>query len=254
MPRSIHIRFYEELNDFLPESRRKKDFSHTFFGTPAIKDIVEALGIPHTEVDLILANGQSVNFTFRPEEGDRISVYPVFESIDISPVTRLRPKPLRIIRFIADVHLGRLAKYLRMVGFDTVYSNSLEDPEIVRLATAQKRIILTRDLALLKNSQVTHGYYVRSDQPNEQLAEAIQRFDLKDQIKPFKRCMECNGLIKKVNKEKIVELLKPRTRAYFNEFYQCHDCKKVYWHGSHFDRMRGIIEKLKLNEGDTVRG
>jgi uncharacterized protein with PIN domain len=251
MSRSILIRFYEELNDFLPEARRKRDFRHSFFGTPTIKDIIESLGVPHTEVDLILANGLSVAFDYKPLEGDMISVYPVFESIDISPVTRLRPKPLRVIRFIADVHLGRLAKYLRMLGFDTHYSNDLEDPVIVRIALKQKRIILTRDLALLKNSMVTHGYYVRSSQPAEQLGEVIRRFDLKDQIKPFKRCMNCNGPIRKISKEKVLHLLRPRTKAHFHEFYQCRDCKKVYWHGSHFDRMNRIIAKLVMKEGET---
>jgi hypothetical protein len=182
---TITIRFYEELNDFLHYSRRKKAFDFLTRGKRTIKDIIESLGVPHTEVDLILANGISVNFDYHPANKDYISVYPVFEAIDISPIVYLRPKPLRETRFILDVHLGPLARYLRMLGFDTYYRNDLDDHEIIHLSLSEKRIILTRDLFILKNGRVTHGYYVRNTNPGKQLQEIVNRFDLKRQIHPF---------------------------------------------------------------------
>ncbi len=243
MPTTIHIRFYEELNDFLPHHRRKLSFEHTYNGNMSIKDVIESIGVPHTEVDLILANGISVDFKFKAKDQDRISVYPVFESIDISEITRLRPKPLRKTKFILDVHLGKLARYLRMIGFDTLYENNYSDPFIISTAVSDKRIILTRDIGILKNSQVTHGYFVRSQNPKVQLIEVIRRFDLKNNIKPLNRCLECNGTIEAVSKEEIAHLLKPKTNKYFNEFFQCTTCKKVYWEGSHFQK---IMERISL--------
>lgn len=155
--KSAHFRFYEELNDFLPASRQKTEFVWHFRGKPSIKDAIESLGVPHTEVDLILINGRSVSFEHHLFDGDRISVYPVFESLDISPVSRLGRPPLRDPAFICDVHLGRLARLLRMLGFDTLYSTSYSDPQIVHIAGTQRRIILTRDRGVLKRKAVCRG-------------------------------------------------------------------------------------------------
>jgi len=187
MPDSITIRFYEELNDFLHYSRRKKAFNFILTGKKTIKDIIESLGIPHTEVDLILVNQKPVQFDYRPVKDDFISVYPVFEAIDISSINLLRPKPLREPKFVLDVHLGTLAKYLRLLGFDILYRNNFEDAELINLSLSEQRIILTRDICILKNGKVTHGYFVRETNPGKQLKEIIRRFDLKDQINPFLR-------------------------------------------------------------------
>jgi uncharacterized protein with PIN domain len=248
MPGSIRIRFYEELNDFLPPARRKNIFDVTLFCSPSIKDIIEAQGVPHPEVDLIVVNGQSVSFDHRPKEGDMISVYPVFESLDITKVTHLRPKPLRITRFILDVHLGKLVRYLRMLGFDSMYRNDYDDPEIVALSKKEKRIILTRDVILLKNNDVTHGLWIRSQKPSEQVKEVIRRLDLHQQIKPFDRCMECNGRILKIEKKEILDQIEPGTKANFDTFYRCRECHKVYWNGSHFEKMQVVINNLKTAE------
>lgn len=245
MSKTISLRFYEELNDFLPVSKKKKTFGHTFSGNMTIKDVVESLGVPHTEIDMILVNGNSVNFKYKPVNNDLVSVYPVFESLDISAVTKLRPEPLRISSFILDVHLGKLAKYLRMLGFDTLYQNNFEDNEIIDISVKEKRIILTRDLGILKNSKVTHGYWVRSQKPGEQVAEVIRRFDLGKSIKPLNRCIECNGSISPVEKEEIISQLKPKTIRYFHEFYRCTSCGKVYWEGSHFSKMLGKIDLFR---------
>lgn len=239
---TVEIRFYEELNDFLPHEKRKKSFNHKFFGKPTVKEVIEGLGVPHTEIDLILINGESVSFDHHVKDGDRMAVYPRYESLDISKVTRLRPCPLRELRFIADVHLGKLSRYLRMLGFDILYQADLSDEKIIEIARKEGRMILTRDLGILKSRQVTHGYFLRHTDPKEQMKEVVLRFDLKDQIHPFSRCLECNALLRAVSKEKIEKRLLPDTKKYFNTFYECPSCERLYWEGSHYERMESIID------------
>jgi uncharacterized protein with PIN domain len=240
MPGTVHIRFYEELNDFLPPGQRKISFQHQFKQPGSVKDLIEALGVPHTEIDLILVNGRSVDFNYPVQDGDRISVYPVFESLDITPVTCLRPAPLRITRFVLDTHLGRLAAYLRLFGFDTLYSNTIDDPALADISANQHRILLTRDKQLLMRKQITHGYNVRTPQPQKQLVEILTRFDLFKTQQPFTRCMHCNGTIQRVAKEAIELHVLPRTRATHHEFWQCTQCRKVYWKGSHYQRLQQL--------------
>jgi hypothetical protein len=241
-----YFRFYEELNDFLPPERRKVSFPWPFQGSPPVKFGIEALGVPHTEVDMILVNSHSVDFSYKIGPDDQISVYPVFESLDIAPVSHLREKPLREPKFIADSHLGRLTKYLRLFGFDTHYRNSISDREIIDLAEAEKRVVLTRDRDLLKNRRVTRGYWVRSQQREEQLGEVLSRFDLRNRIRPFSRCMVCNGTIMEVAREKIVEKLLPKTRLYFQEFWRCEPCGRIYWKGSHWERMKEFVSETRI--------
>jgi uncharacterized protein with PIN domain len=248
----VWFRFYEELNDFLPASRKKQLFSHSFNGNPSVKDVIESLGVPHVEVDMILVNGKSVDFSCRLSDEDHVSVYPVFESMDISEVQHLRAEPLRDIRFIADVHLGRLAKYLRLLGFDTAFDRDLEDSKIISISLSQNRIILTRDKGILKNSRITHGYWIRSSDPRKQIIEVSGRFDLKRLFKPFTRCLECNTLIVDVPKEEITEKLLPKTRKYYNHFQICPDCGRIYWEGSHYDRMKQFVESLLPPEKNNI--
>lgn len=240
------FRFYAELNDFLPAEKRRRSFSYFFNGNPSIKDAIEAQGVPHTEVDLIMANGVSVDYSHQLQDEDKISVYPVFESLDISSLVRVRPEPLRQVKFIVDVHLGQLSTYLRMFGFDTCYKNDFEDDELAQLAHDEGRIVLTKDRGLLKRSIVTHGYCVRASQPREQLVEVLCRFDLLDQLKPFDRCIRCNALLESVPKAEVLELLKPKTRKYYNEFWRCQGCGQIYWKGSHYVRMRRFIDSLMM--------
>ena len=241
-----YFRFYEELNDFLPQEKRKKLFLYEFNGTPSIKDAVEAIGVPHVEVDLILVNSQSVDFAYKLKNADSVSVYPVFESFDIASVTHLREKPLRDLKFVSDVHLGKLTKYLRLFGFDTYYRTDLNDEEIIDLAISDKRVILTRDKGLLKNKKVTHGYYIRSRYPRYQLKEVFLRFDLKNLIASFTRCMECNGLLREVTKKEILDRLLPKTRQYYRKFKMCNGCNRIYWNGSHWQNMKRDIKTLML--------
>lgn len=242
----LNIRFYEKLNDFLLRQNRKKTFILPLLIRQTVKDLIESQEVPHTEVDLILVNGESVDFSYIVKEGDRISVYPKFESFDISGLSKVREKPLREIKFIVDVNLGKLVKYLRLLGFDTYYRNDLEDEEIVKIAKDEGRIILTKDLGVLKRSDVDRGYYVRSQKPTEQVQEVIKRFDLGKTVKPFTLCMECNGNLEKVKKKDIENELLPGTKANFNEFYRCTDCGKIYWKGSHYEKMQKMIDDILI--------
>ena len=201
--KKIHLRFYEELNDFLVKDRKKIRFTHNYIDRASVKDIIESYGIPHTEIDLILVNGKSVGFDHLVSDGDDISVYPVFESLDITNVQHLRPEPLRNPKFIADVHLGRLARYLRMMGFDVIYKNDFDDKKIITLSLSERRAILTKDRGILKCNTVTHGYWIRSTQVKEQVIEVIKRFDLKNNIEEFSRCIDCNSALESIPKSKM---------------------------------------------------
>lgn len=235
------IRFYAELNDFLPPEKRQIILKYTFWGQPAVKDIIESFGIPHTEIDLILVNGKSSGFYCRVRAGDYISVYPVFESLDITPIVKVRPSPLRETRFLLDAHLGKLATYLRLAGFDSLYSCSFSDSETVDLAQKERRIILTRHRGLLMRSAVTHGYYIRNTDPRLQFQEVIHRFDLRRAIQPFSRCSRCNCLLEEVKKEEIYDLLPQKVQENFHEFRCCQSCNRIYWKGTHYQH---ILQQL----------
>jgi uncharacterized protein with PIN domain/sulfur carrier protein ThiS len=242
--KTAEFRFYEELNDFLEPARRKRPFPYRFNGTPSVKDAIEAIGVPHTEVELVVVNGESVGWDHHLRDGDRVSVYPVFESIDVSAAVRLRPAPLREVRFVADVHLGKLARLLRMLGFDTVYQRDYSDEDIVGISVAERRIVLTRDRGILKTRAVTHGYWVRSSVPEEQLREVIARFDLASRARPFDRCMMCNGALVRVEKREVLGRLPRKTAMFYEEFFRCEVCGKVYWKGSHYERMKNAMRKV----------
>ncbi len=243
--RQAVFRFYGELNDFLPPERRQRAFLHRFELSAPVKDMIEGLGVPHPEVDLILANGRSVDFTYLVQDGDRISVYPMFESLDITPLVRVRPRPLRRPRFVLDTHLGRLAGYLRMLGFDALYRNNYDDHELAAISAAEHRILLTRDAGLLKHGVVTHGYWLRSTDARRQLVEVVRRFDLWRQIDPFTRCMRCNVPLEAASGEDLAAVPQEARRRY-QEFRRCPGCGRVYWQGSHYQRMQSWIQALGL--------
>lgn len=243
------MRFYAELGDLLPPPRRGKEFDHTCTPGGSVKDLVEGLGVPHTEVDLILVNGRSVDFSHHVHDGDLVSVYPVFEALDISPVVKLRPRPLRVARFVADTHLGRLAGYLRLCGFDTLYRNDWNDRELALTSVAERRILLTRDRGLLKRSVVTHGYLVRDSMPRVQLAEVLDRFDLWRSLAPFTRCSVCNDLVRPVEKAEVVALLPARTARHYQDFWRCVGCGRVYWRGAHYWSLLGFFSELGGSSG-----
>jgi len=247
------FRFYEELNDHLPPERRKRDFAHAFSGAPAVKDVIEALGVPHTEVELILVNGESVDFTRPLADGDRVSVYPVFEGVDVTPLLRVRERPLRQTRFVLDGHLGRLATSLRMLGFDTAWLNDAHDAELARVSSEEHRILLTRDRGLLKRSIVTHGYWVRETRPRLQVAEVVRRFDLFGRVAPFSRCLRCNTPLAEVAKEAVLDRLPPRVRESRDRFKSCPGCGGLFWEGTHHQHMRRFIDELLKAERPAGR-
>jgi uncharacterized protein with PIN domain/sulfur carrier protein ThiS len=238
------VRFYAELNDHVSPDERYRPIEKTLDVPSTVKDLIEGCGVPHAEVDLIAVNGESVGFTYLVRDGDRISVYPMFESLDITPELRVRPQPLREPRFVLDVHLGKLAAYLRMLGFDTAYRNCFSDEELVNISVRERRILLTRDRGVLKHSAVTHGYWLRETDSRKQAAEIVRRFDLLGSIQPFTRCMACNGMLDPVEKDQIRDLLPPRTAELYNEFRRCAQCGRVYWKGSHYVKMQRWIEQI----------
>jgi uncharacterized protein with PIN domain len=242
-PHRARFRFYAELNDFLPALRRQRDVDYAFDGSPAVKDAIEAQGVPHAEVDLIIVGDESVGFDYRLQPGDRVAVYPVFEAIDISPAVRVRAQPLRDPRFVLDVHLGRLARYLRLLGFDAAHDTARDDADIVATARDERRIILTRDRQLLKTGAVTHGYWVRATEPQAQIEEVVSRFDLAARAAPFTRCLSCNAAIEKAAATDAVEA-PPRVRRRHSEFYRCGGCGRLYWKGTHYDQLLGLVRRV----------
>ena len=238
------FRFYEELNDFLAPGRRRREFACECAREATVKHMVEALGVPHTEVELVLVNGESVGFDHRLRDGDRVAVYPKFEALDVTPLVRVREGTLRTIRFLADAHLGALARLLRMAGFDTLYDNHMADRDVVRLAREQQRIVLTRDRQLLKHRDLTHGCYVHALQPQEQLREVFERLDLARAARPFTRCLECNAPLHPVEPERVAALVPPGVAGRYARFSRCEGCARVFWEGTHWRRMRALLDRL----------
>jgi uncharacterized protein len=240
----VYVRLYAELNDFLPIERRQTAQVRRLRSRPSVKHVIEATGVPHTEIALILVNGQAVDFSYRVADGDRISAYPAFTSIDVSPVTRVSLCSPGDPRFVLDAHLGKLAAHLRMLGFDTLYRNDFDDETLAGIAGADHRILLTRDRALLQRRAVTRGYHVWETDPERQLVEVARRYDLVRLMQPFRRCVHCNGLLESVAKDAILDRLQPKTRRYYDEFSICPDCDRIYWKGSHYEKMLKTIEQL----------
>jgi uncharacterized protein len=238
------FRFYEELNDFLPPERRRRAFDSPCARAATTKHMIEALGVPHTEVELVLVNGETAGFDRLIAEGDRVAVYPKFEAFDVSELLRVREKPLRTTRFVADAHLGGLARMLRMTGFDTLYDNGFDDAEIADLSEQEHRIVLTRDRELLKRRNVTHGCYVRALAAAEQLREVFDRLDLAGSARPFTLCLRCNAPLREISKAEVLDRLPDKVRERHEHFATCDQCQGVFWPGTHWQRMRGVVEAV----------
>ncbi|NTW01203.1 MAG: Mut7-C ubiquitin/RNAse domain-containing protein [Oscillochloris sp.] len=236
----IIVRAYGMLNDFLPRARRGQLVAIPYAEHETVKHVVEVVGIPHPEIEALLVNGTPVNFTARVQPGDHIDVYPPGNE---PPALALRP-PLVVPHFILDVHLGRLAAYLRMLGLDTRYSNDQDDPDLAQIASEENRVLLTRDIGLLKRSAVIYGAFVRATNPEAQLREIVDRYHLRRAGATFQRCLSCNGRTVWVAKEAIIDQLQPKTRRYYDMFWQCEDCRQIYWHGSHVVRMQEVIRRV----------
>jgi uncharacterized protein with PIN domain len=244
------IYFHGELNDFLPPELQSTEFEVQFNGHETVKHIIETLGVPHPEIEVILINNNSVDFSFLPRSGDQIEVFPSTDGLVVTQIFGLKPVPLQNYRFVVDIHLGKLANYLRLLGFDTRYRNDYDDSEIAEISHKENRILLTRDHGLLKRSVVRYGYYVREKYPQEQLAEIVNRFDLTSSAKPFSRCANCNGVLIWVDKENILDRIESKTKKYYNEFSTCNSCDQIYWKGSHFNKMEKFFD-LILKKTET---
>ncbi len=240
------FRFYAELNDFLPAIWRQKRFHYPAYdGTQSVKHLIESIGVPHTEAELILVNGEPTDFSYLVKSGDQISVYPAFTSTDIRPPISLRPPLPNPVHFLLDNHLGKLARYLRLLGFDARYfNNDYEDAQLAQLAQDEGHVLLTRDRGLLKRSQVIHGYCLRSRDPQEQVLAVLHRYKLFDQMNPWRRCLRCNGRLHPVDKELVLDRLQPKTKLYYDQFQICETCRQIYWRGSHFKQLEAFLDEI----------
>lgn len=240
------FRFYADLNFFLPEDRRQRAFAYPVYGgDQSVKHLIEALGVPHTEIALILVDGAAVDFNHIVQSGEQIAVYPPFTSLQLAHEMRLRPPQPDPARFLLDNHLGRLARTLRLLGFDTLYFfDQLDDQALATLSHDTERILLSRDRGLLKRRQVVYGYCLRSTDPYEQLKSVITRYRLADKITPWKRCLRCNGMLQPVAKDLILNRLEPKTKRYFHDFQQCQLCEQIYWRGSHHAELTSFLDQF----------
>jgi uncharacterized protein with PIN domain len=215
--------------------------------------MIEALGVPHTEVELVLLNGEPRGLEDILEEGDRVAVYPRFTALDVADVARLDQRPPGRVRFVADAHLGGLARLLRMAGFDTIYRNTLNDAEVEAIALDDRRAVLTRDRALLKRRGIAYGCYVRALKAEEQLREVVERFGLAQRMRPFTLCLSCNAPLRLVAKADVLDRLPPRVAATQDEFSTCDCCHGVFWKGSHWQRMARVLDDINYVPGRAIR-
>ena len=235
------FRFYGELNNFIAPERRGRATDAECARAATTKHMIEAIGVPHTEVDVVLVNGEPAGFGRLLEDGERVTIYPLFTTLDVSELARVRAPLPAEPRFVADAHLGGLARFLRMAGFDTLYDNNFMDGEIEQLSVAENRVVLTRDRELLKRRGVTHGCYVHAIRPGEQFREIVRRLRLAGGIRPFTLCLKCNAPLRGIPKADVLDRLPRSVRERHTEFSMCDVCQGVFWKGSHWQRMHAAL-------------
>lgn len=235
----LSFRFYAQLNDFLPAERRGATFAHAVSGPASVKDAIEALGVPHPEVDLILVNSEPAGFGHIVRDGDWISVYPTFGSLDVPASARVGTSPPDPVRFVADVHLGKLARSLRLAGFDVAVID--DDAKLAQASASGGRVALTRDVGLLKRAIIRWGHWLRSTDPRVQFVEVLQRFALGERVAPFTRCLQCNTELVRALRGEVIEDIPARVAERNDDFRRCAGCGRVYWRGSHYERLREYL-------------
>ena len=245
MDHSARFQFHGSLAKLAVTNSAEEMVDYSFNGHPAVKDSIEALGVPHTEVDVITVNGQSVGLDHPLQNGDVVGVFPFAWQLECEPLVRLIPPPPEPLRFILDVHLGKLARRLRLLGFDTAYRNDFSDAEIARRATAEERIVLTRDRGLLKRKTVRHGCLLISGDLQQQLEVLQNRYGVLDRVDPLVRCPACNGPLRVVDKTDIADQLQPKTMRHFHDFRRCSECGKIYWRGSHAEKILAWLRQIR---------
>jgi uncharacterized protein with PIN domain len=246
---TVIFRFYGELNEFLAPARRQRAFACPCAQNATAKHMIEALGVPHTEVALILVDGVPASFDRLLGDGERVAIYPRFAAFDVENLACLRAPLPPVRRFVADAHLGGLARLLRMAGFDTLYDNNIGDAVLAAIAIGDERIALTRDRELLKRRGIVHGRYVHALKPAKQLVEIVDRFGLARRAAPFTLCLHCNAPLRAVAKTLVEGQLPASVRAHHHEFSMCAVCQRVYWKGSHWQRMSALLDAA-LGAGD----
>ena len=239
------FRFHGVLNDFLSPEQRHHALPYRFHGHPGIKDPIEALGVPHSEVARIMVRNRAVDFGYQLRDADQVEVHPLGPAGFDLTNPALRPPLIPPPRFVVDVNLGKLTRWLRLLGFDTAWRNDYSDRQVVEKAVEERRVILTRDRRLLFHRIIEYGFWVRSVKPLLQIREVLDRMALWNHIHPFRYCLECNGRIEPVEKKTVLEHLEPLTRRYYDDFYRCSRCGKVYWKGSHYTRLLQKLKELK---------
>jgi hypothetical protein len=240
----IELHVHGDLNDFLPAAVRGTTLCRPIAGRPGVKDVLEAAGVPHPEIALVEVNGVAVGLDHRLQPGDRVDAYPADPAAPLpSERAGVRDDAADMPRFVLDGHLGRLAAYLRMCGLDTVYRRDAGDDELARLAADNDRILLTRDVGLLKRSIVRHGAIVRSEHPPDQLVEVVRRFGLASRVRPFARCLRCNEVLEPVERQDVEVAVPARVYREQASFSRCPDCGGIYWRGSHHARMSRLLAR-----------
>jgi uncharacterized protein with PIN domain len=246
--RQATVRLYGSLNDFLPPARRGHEFVHPFNGRPTVKDVLESLGVPHVELDVVLVDGVPVLLSHQLEGGERLAAYPAFHTLDVEGLVRVAPPAPEPLRFVLDVGLGRLAGLLRMLGFDALWRNDWPDALLARVSRDEVRYLLSRDVGLLKRAEVVHGYFPRATGPEAQLVEVARRFRLGAHLRPFSRCLECNVPVQPLPPAGAAGRVPGRVQARFTTFHECPACGRVYWEGSHHARMQQWVARLRQLE------
>jgi len=242
-PFKVRLRFHGDLNVFLGSKAGDAVIERRLAEKTSIKDVIESCGVPHPEVDLILVDEQPVGFDHTLANDTKVEVFPVDNR-----GTKRTDKQLQMVgmaRFVADGHLGRLTRNLRLLGFDVVYRQDADDRQLLEVMVRENRALLTRDRRLLMHAIVQHGYWPRSQNADEQTIEVVGRFDLSELIAPFTRCLRCNATLEEAAKDDIIGKLEPLTKIYYHQFRRCLGCKQIYWSGSHFPKLQGRIEKIR---------
>ncbi len=247
-PFTVRLDFHGDLTFFLGRKARVEIIERNLSEKTSVKDVVESCGVPHPEVDLILVDGRPINFGYALERDTDIDVYPVRFKCTYSEKDQLQVHCMK--RFVADGHLGKLARGLRLLGFDVAYDYQAQDRQLLGIMESEDRALLTRDRRLLMHAIVKTGYCPRSQNPDEQTIEVIRRFDLFDSIAPFTRCLRCNATLQKVAKADVIEKLEPLTKIYYEEFRSCSGCGQIYWAGSHFSKLQKRLDEIRANFSD----
>lgn len=221
------VTLHGDLRFFWPEQTRVLPLRDE----PALKHVLESAGIPHPEVDWLRVNGEPAELNQPACAGT---------AVDAGSAVRRQPEG-EPWRFVLDCHLGRLAKHLRLLGFDVIYETRAEDDWLARISASEQRWLLTRDKGLLFRSAVRRGYLMRTPQPRDQLPEVLSRHDCMVSARPMSRCLICNARLLPVPLEEALTEAPPRTRAWCREYYRCPGCRRLYWKGSHYDRLMAIV-------------